>query len=266
MIEYQTAKKDGGSGGLDISDIKYIEYDSVDSTNSEARRLMQCGKLKPPAVLTAKVQTAGRGRQGRSFYSPADTGIYMSIVTELPGDVDDIQLLTVRVSLAVYDAIYDVTGIKTGIKWVNDLYLDHKKVCGILTEIVYCEAIDNNAAIIGIGINISTEDFPDELSDKAGSLGIYGMHIERLKEAILKKTTEYILDTGTRYPDARKLIETYKERSIVIGNKVSYAKNGIAVEGTAVGIDEKGALIVELNDGFDHLRSGEISLRTWSQE
>lgn len=248
---------------MNTSDVKYIEYGSIDSTNSEARRLIQSGELKPPAVLTAKAQTAGRGRQGRSFYSPADTGIYMSVVTELPKDANDIQLLTVRVSLAVYDAIYDVTGIKTGIKWVNDLYVESKKVCGILAETLYCAAIDKVAAIIGIGINISTKDFPNELSDKAGSLGISGDNIDVLKVDLAQKTAEYVLNMEMKYHDAHGLIETYKSRSIVIGKRISYEKNGAPIEGTAVGIDETGALIVKIKDGFDYLQSGEISLKNW---
>ena len=244
---------------MDIDNVKFIEYETVDSTNTQARRMLQSGTLEPPAVITARAQTAGRGRQGRSFYSPAGTGIYMSIVTSVPENAEDIQFITLRASLAVSDAVYDVTGVRTGIKWVNDLYVGNKKVCGILTENV--RYAGGSAAVIGIGINITTRYFPPEIAERAGSLGLPGEPSPELYEDILRTVASYVLYAERLYPDPKKFMDTYRERSIVTGRRVTYVKNGVPCEGTAVRIDDDGSLIVELSDGYDRLMSGDVSLK-----
>lgn len=236
--------------------VKWYRYETVDSTNNEARRLIQNGILTPPAVIIAEKQTAGRGRQGKTFYSPADTGIYMSIIMDFPQTTKDAALLTVRTSVAVSDAILEETGIETGIKWVNDLYLGTRKICGILTESVLSGP--KRYAIIGIGINVSTENFPAELEQKAGSLGTEASCcMNSLPNTILAHVLRI-----AEYEDNE--IETYKKRSVVLGKDISYEREGVLQTGRAIEIDETGALIIDLGGGNrDRIQSGEISLKTW---
>ncbi len=239
-------------------DVKWYRYDTIDSTSSEARRLLQSGALTPPAVVLAQAQTAGRGRQGKSFYSPGKAGIYMSMVVDFPQEASSAALLTIRAGVAVSDAIREETGIETGIKWVNDIFLDGRKVCGILTESVLQEG--KRRAILGIGINVTTESFPPELRSTAGALGLLGAErMDSLPAAVLTHILRRISDG-----DDRDVLEEYKKRSVVLDRIVSYERDGIAYEGRAADIDADGALIVELGDGtFDLLQSGEISLKTW---
>jgi len=236
--------------------VKWYRYETVDSTNNEARRLIRNGILTPPAVIIAEKQTAGRGRQGKTFYSPANTGIYMSIVMDFPQSANDAALLTVRASVAVSDAILEETGIETGIKWVNDLYLGTHKICGILTESVLFS--QKRYAIIGIGINVSTENFPAELEQKAGSLGVEARRcIDSLPTTIFTHVLR-IAEAGGN------IMETYKKRSVVLGKDISYEREGVLQTGRAIDIDETGALIIDLGDGkCDRIQSGEISLKTW---
>lgn len=234
--------------------MKIYQYDTIDSTNSEAKRLIQSGGISLPAAIIANRQTAGRGRLGRSFYSPPASGIYMSIVMDFPQRQEDGVLITVRTSVAAAEAIQEITGIEVGIKWVNDLYINDKKICGILTESALYE--EKRYVIIGIGINITTDDFPDELAKIAGSLGPAARGCNAaLTDAVIRHVLR-ISEGGARY------IEEYKKRSIVIGKMVSYRYNGVQYEGRVTGIAEDGALLIDLGGGkTDLLRSGEISLK-----
>ena len=131
----------------------YIHYTEIDSTNKEAKKYVSEGGALP-AMILADRQTAGRGRMGRSFYSPANTGIYMSIILRPNLTVMDSILVTTSSSVAICDAIRKVTGIECQIKWINDIYLNNKKVGGILTE--SCGNLNDSNIdylILGIGIN-----------------------------------------------------------------------------------------------------------------
>jgi len=182
----------------------------------------------------------------------------MSIVVDFPQEASSAALLTIRAGVAVSDAIREETGIETGIKWVNDIFLDGRKVCGILTESVLQEG--KRRAILGIGINVTTESFPPELRSTAGALGMLGAErMDSLPAAVLTHILRRISDG-----DDRAVLEEYKKRSVVLDRIVSYERDGIAYEGRAADIDADGALIVELGAGkFDLLQSGEISLKTW---
>lgn len=149
-----------------------IYFDTIDSTNLEARRMI---KLSDPRVrelflVVASEQTAGRGRQGKSFYSPKGSGIYMTIALPAEDIPSGIVTLTCRVGIAVSKAIDDEFGCHTGIKWVNDIFLAGRKICGILCEAVSGEGGKPSHILIGIGINISTEEFPDDIKGSAGSV------------------------------------------------------------------------------------------------
>lgn len=230
-------------------------HKTLDSTNTEAKRLAHTD-VPLPALIVAEEQTNGRGRMGRSFFSPADTGVYFSLLYDTDADLRDAVTVTGAAAVCVMRAIRTLTGMEAAIKWVNDLYLGGKKVCGILAESVLCE----NAAprlILGIGINLSTSDFPPELRGVAGSLGTPTLSRANLIGAILCELLPFL-----RNPTDRSWIADYKAHSMVLGRAVSWTRDGIATHGVALDIDGRGGLCVCSNTG-EHLtlESGEISLR-----
>lgn len=235
-------------------------FDTIDSTNSEAKR--NSHKLNStPLLFVANAQTAGRGRLGRSFYSPKDTGLYMSLMLKAKDDIQDTVCMTTAVSVCVTDAIKELCGIDAQIKWVNDIYIDSKKVCGILCEAVTDDMTSKiKGIIIGIGINISTTDFPDELTATASSLG-HTVDKNRLCALI----TDNIV-TMYENIETRAFIDEYKKRSLVLGKKINYTENGVTKEATAVDIDNNGGLIIETENGTKTLSTGEITIRIKNDE
>jgi len=142
-------------------------YPILDSTNTQGRRMLAEG-LSTPFVVVAHSQTAGKGRLGRSFYSPPNSGLYMTLVYTASGASGQAARATSAAAVAVCDAISEVCGKEAGIKWVNDLYLDGKKVCGILAEAIPCA--EGCHVILGIGVNLTTKDFPDGMRHPAGAV------------------------------------------------------------------------------------------------
>ena len=229
-------------------------FDTIDSTNSEAKR--NSHKLTDtPLLFVANSQTAGRGRLGRSFYSPKDTGLYMSLMLKAKKDVQDTVCMTTAVSVCVTDALKELCDVDAQIKWVNDIYVDSKKVCGILCEAVTDDAMNIKGIIIGIGINISTTDFPDELICTATSL----------RQAVDKNRLCALITDNiiAMYEDieSRAFIKEYRKRSLVLGKEINYTENGITKEAVAVDIDRNGGLVVKSENGIKTLSTGEITLR-----
>ena len=149
-----------------MTDFRVLEYDKIDSTNEEAKRLVREAARRPfDTVITAKHQTAGKGRRGKRFFSPGGDSIYASFILKPPKEPAE-QLITAFAAVAVCEAIEQATDYRPRIKWLNDIYVGGKKVCGILAEGI------SGAAILGIGVNINIieENFSDELRDIAGSL------------------------------------------------------------------------------------------------
>ena len=142
-------------------DIRTIKLETVDSTNNYAKKIFDSLETEK-TVIIANEQTNGRGRQGRSFHSPKDNGIYMSIVLKKECKLEALNMLTVISAVAVSKAIYNITKLNNEIKWVNDIYINLKKVCGILAESVNIKSNGlTDGVIVGIGINIkTTDDFP----------------------------------------------------------------------------------------------------------
>ena len=229
------------------------KYEQTDSTNLRAKEFVLSGGALP-CLFVANSQTMGRGRMGKSFYSPKDSGLYMTLA--LPFDYIDCDKVSVTSlsAVAVALAIKEVCGIDTGIKWVNDLYIGNKKVCGILTELI-CEPQSNKplSIIIGIGINLSTKVFPSEIENIATSLFVS----VDLKERLCEKITENILNIKDN-----AFMKEYKRLSIVLGKEICYTVNGVDYQGVAVDINDKGHLEVLSDDGIKRtLSSGEISLK-----
>ncbi len=228
--------------------MNYIHLKKTGSTNDYAREIAANAVL--PALITADTQTAGRGRQGKSFYSPAGTGLYMTLLLESPEQFRDI---TPAAAVAVCESIYSLTGTETLIKWVNDIYLGSKKICGILTE--RFEKDGRYYIALGIGINLTTEGFPPELT-QAGALG---KDIDKEKTAfeIAGRFFE-LINSGNKI----KLFKEYEKRLKNIGKTVTYSINSVSYCGTATGIDSDYGLIVMRRDGTqDILKSGEVSIK-----
>ncbi len=234
---------------IDMAD--YYYYETLDSTNSEARRKINEG-IKLPAVFVADRQTAGRGRRGKSFFS--DGGLYMSLAVDTKER--DTVLITTIAAVAVAEAIEETTGSEVGIKWVNDIYLEGKKICGILCEAVSDLSGKTNAVIIGIGVNLNVNVFPQELESIAGALNAPTLKREELAKAIAEKLLVNLRETSD-------IISRYKERSIVLEKSVTYEQNGNTFTAKAVDIDDRGGLVVIDHDNRKTvLSSGEITLRT----
>lgn len=236
------------------NDIPVEYFSEVDSTNNVCKRMLADGR-SGAFLVAANQQTSGRGRQGKSFYSPADTGIYFSLVLRPNTSLQNAVTATTAAAVAVCRAIEKLTDKKPQIKWVNDVYLDGKKICGILTEAVTnFEEGTVDSVIIGIGINVSTADFPQALS-QAGSLDA---DVNR-NQLVAGVVDELIGIADAKYDE---FIDYYRSHSYVLGKKINFIKNGKVTPATAIAIDESGGLVVELDDNSTTtLRSGEISVR-----
>ncbi len=229
-------------------------FDCLDSTNNEARRMSADGFFER-ALIVAAEQTGGRGRMGRSFYSPAETGAYFSILYTPTVPLADAVRITGAASVAVMRAIKRLTGKQTAIKWVNDLYYNERKVCGILTEAVTGER--GTQVIVGIGINLSTDVFPQELSGIAGGLCAEHTSILETVAAVYRELEAYL-----DHADDTSWLPDYRAHSMVIGRAITWERGGERFSGRAVGIDDEGALLVQNDAGEDvRLSTGEISLR-----
>ena len=251
----------------DLRSMNLFVYDVIDSTNLEARRLILDESANAPAVVIARQQTAGRGRLGRGFYSPRD-GLYLSIVIKPDFDISRSSMVTVAAAAATSEAIDVLCGCSTGIKWVNDIYLNGKKVCGILTEATTdFETGQIDSLIIGIGINTSEKSFPPELAGIAGSVSAEGLDGHE-KSLLAASITEKVL----RYTkDLSGFMNSYRRRSMVIGREITvytgtYRKDPTQELGGrsafALEIDDAGGLVVEYEDGTRQtLTSGEVSIR-----
>ena len=235
--------------------LRVTVFDSIDSTNAEARRQAECG-LASPALILAEGQSAGRGRMGRSFFSPSATGLYMSFLTEAKPDLADTVRMTTAAAVAVASAIEELCGAEVGIKWVNDIYFRGRKICGILCESFVC-GDGKRYAVIGIGINLYTEEFPKEIKDRAASL----FPKAGVRNALAARITQKLCGFW-EHPEDGRIIEYYRARSIVLGKRVTFCEGGVEREGVAISVDSFGALRVRTSDGEEKiLTGGEISLR-----
>lgn len=226
-------------------------FDKIDSTNTYARNVLKDGK-----VIISDMQKNGRGRMGRSFYSPEDNGIYMSIVLKVDKEYSDLDLFTVAIASITLSAIEKVTGKNCLVKWVNDIFLNDKKVSGILCENVLSkDGKKIEYIIIGIGINVkSVKDFPMDLKDIAGC-------IEEIDRNIL--IAEILKGTQTLRKDfnLKKYLKLYKEKSMVINKNISFFLNSKEYSGKVEDINDKGNLVVRIPNGdIKIIKSGEIRL------
>ena len=238
-------------------------YHSIDSTNTRAKVLARDG-APHGTVLIAGQQTAGRGRMGRSFTSPSGLGLYFSLILRPACRAEELMHLTCAAGIAACHAVEEVTGYRPGIKWINDLVANNKKLGGILTEL----SVDAgtglvNYAIIGIGINCNhtADDFPAELQDIALSLRTVtgkSVDIAALAAALIQqlKSMDSLLLT-----DRGAIMETYRKNCVTLGRQVKVIGQETR-EATALNIDDEGGLIVRYSDGsIATVSSGEVSVR-----
>lgn len=246
-------------------------FDEIDSTNTEAKRRAQGAdeNIHGTLILSEK-QTAGRGRQGRSFYSPSQSGLYMSLLYQVKNL--DPMLITPLAAVAVTRAIREVYGIQTSIKWVNDVFLDGKKVCGILTEgIINQQTKRIDSVVIGIGINVysTIESFPQDLHTIAGSLSqttqaahpdnFYKESRNLLCAAVLNNLFS-ILSSNTLTIDA--CIEEYRDLSLLLGKEVTVIKGYETFKARVLNITKQAHLLIEKEDKTqEELYTGEVSIR-----
>ena len=237
-------------------------FDAVDSTNNVCKKLAESG-CPEWTMAFAREQTAGRGRNDHTFFSPPDTGLYMSAVLRPAIAAGDAVLLTAAAAVAVAKALEKICGVKAGIKWVNDIYIDGKKVCGILAEASLKPGKEcPEYVILGIGINVSPPKggFPDEIKDTAASVAkdVITDLKSRVAAEVLNELYSYCqcLSFKGYYKD-------YKKRCFVLKKRVTFEKDGECVTATAVGITKDFELIVRDDNGKRHvLNSGEISVKT----
>lgn len=235
-------------------------YKELGSTNTTAKAMAN-DQAPHGTVVIAEHQTAGKGRLGRSFYSPGAQGVYLSVVLRLNESTDVSMLVTSAAAVAVCRAIRAVSGIEAQIKWVNDVYIDGKKVCGILTEAsMNFENGQLDYLVLGIGINVTERDFPSELRDVATSLSHHcasPVDRSRLIGALLNEL-EAVISTLP----SRGFLAEYRERSFLLGERINVITAKETLPGTAVSINDSGHLLVRLDTGeLRTLSSGEVSVR-----
>lgn len=240
-------------------------YESIDSTNKLAKRMAGEGAAHGTCIA-ANMQTEGRGRLGRTFFSPAHNGIYLSVILRPQMDMSKSTQITTMTAVAVANAISSVCGIETQIKWVNDLYYNGRKVCGILTEAVTnFETGQIESVIVGIGINCAPPgpDLPDDIKDIYGFIpGGYTFSRNQLTAEVISQIMT-LCDNLEMGDDS--FVESYRNRSMIIGQDINVFKTGLArtpIPAHAVDIDRSCGLVVRYEDGTQEtLTSGEISIR-----
>ncbi|HIW75456.1 MULTISPECIES: biotin--[acetyl-CoA-carboxylase] ligase [Gordonibacter] len=233
----------------------------VDSTNAEARRRALEGAPEG-TVVVAEEQTAGRGRRGKSFFSPAETGLYLSVLLRPSLAADQAHYLTCAAAVAGARAIEHVTGRAVLIKWVNDLYCDGRKVAGILTEgVVDMESGLLDHAVLGIGINVKPphEGFPTTLDDTAGT--VCDEQVGAIRSELAAAVLQHFWSLYQQ-KDSQPFYEEYRKRCFLIGQNVVVTRNNSRVRARAVDLTHDFKLVVELpNKTRLELPYGEVSTR-----
>ncbi|NLP34822.1 MAG: biotin--[acetyl-CoA-carboxylase] ligase [Clostridiales bacterium] len=236
-------------------------HQSVTSTNTIAKGMAAQGALEG-TVIIAREQTEGRGRMGRTFYSPDSTGAYFSIILRPKLSIEDSLRITTATAVAVAKAIERIAGVEAKIKWVNDIFVNGKKVCGILTEAsLNFENGGLEYAVVGIGLNITTQDFPEDIKAIAGSIFKDKPKDTPITSILIAEILNNIADIKDTLID-EKYLEEYRNRSFLIGKDILVLKGDKKIPARAITIDDKARLVVEYEDKtIEPLSSGEVSIR-----
>ncbi len=224
-------------------------FETIDSTNNYAKKDIE--KLFHGDIIIADEQLKGRGRMDKVFYSPKESGIYMTFILKENIFPDSIKLLSLGISNAVCRAIEEETGIIPELTW-NDIRVGEKKVCGILTE--YSVEVETGKAeylIVGIGINVNNTEFPKELRDKVTSLRIFsGQEINRKNLIIsILNEIEKIVQNKKYISQRKKILYEYMEKTKLLNKKVEVKVIDKKIIGTVRGINDRGGLIIIKENG-----------------
>jgi len=239
-----------------------LYFDTIDSTNTKAQELAEKGYPSGTLVVADK-QESGKGRRGRSWVSPSGTGIFMTLMIKPDINPNNASMLTLVAALAVAKAITSVTGEEALIKWPNDIVVNSKKVCGILTE-MNAQFDYINHIVVGIGINVHNESFPEEISQMASSLMIEAGGKRFHRAQIIAETMSYFeqyYDTFLKTQDLSALVREYDELLVNRNKSVRVLDPKEPFDGKAMGITPKGELIVDTWESRKLVSSGEVSVR-----
>ena len=230
------------------------------STNTDAKKLGE--ESNEDALIIALRQTDGKGRLNRSFFSPSGTGLYLSLLLHPLLEAESVTFLTSLTAVAVAKAIERISNQKAYIKWVNDIYINNKKVCGILCNSAFSKDGKLSYAVIGIGININTpkNDFPDDIKDIASSVfkdtPITTAQRTELVNCIVNEIL-YAIDN-----DVKAHLNEYRERSFLKDKTVTFTKDGKVTTAKVIGIDDDCSLLLKTLDGKTvSLFAGEVSVK-----
>ncbi len=247
--------------------IKVNSFNCVDSTNTVAKALAING-CDEGVTVVATEQTAGRGRLGRTFLSKKG-GVYFSIVLKPQNSADDTLFITVAAAVAAARAIESVSSKKCQIKWVNDIYINNKKVCGILTEGEFNVDGSLKYAILGVGINLFSPkgNFPDylPLADSVFDKKSKILFKNRFKEQIIANFSKNFFLFYNNLQN-KEFIKEYQARSFLTGKEITYTKDGVCYNGKVIGIDDNACLLVKSNEITQKLSHGEIQIIGMEQQ
>lgn len=240
--------------------IEITEYESVTSTNTVAKQAAPL--LQDDMLIISAHQSEGRGRLGRSFYSPFCGGIYMSLCAHTSLSAEKLPLITTAAAVAVAQTLEEETGKEFGIKWVNDIFLDGKKVCGILTEGVFDPVSGQPyCAVLGIGINLYAPvgGYPEDIKSIAGAV-FDSEREETARNRIIARVINRFYAFFENITE-KAFLEDYRKRSILDRKNISYLENGIKREGVVIGIDDEFRLLVKDSSGLTRaLSTGEVTI------
>lgn len=238
-------------------------YPIVSSTNTVLKEMAEQGADEGTVVI-AEEQSAGKGRMGKSFYSPSKTGIYVSILLRPTISAEESLFLTTSAAVATARAIEDVSDKTAEIKWVNDVYIDNKKVCGILTEGTFnVETGHLDYAIVGIGVNVCFPEngFPKEIQNIATAVFDKQTDSTNKRSMLIAHLLDYFMEYYNEL-DSKKHVKEYINRSMILGKEIVMIESKKTIPATAIDIDKKCRLKVKLEDGSTKwLSSGEVSIR-----
>ena len=236
---------------LKFSNIKCEVFEEINSTSTYAKSIEN---QKGLTIISANSQTMGRGRHGKEFFSPKGTGVYTSLLFSFENYFRH-NLYTVTAAVAISNVIESLFGIETKIKWVNDIYFQKKKICGILTEGTYnFETGQMENIILGFGINITTQTFPEQIENVATSIGVKNAN----RNIVIAKIVNEFFTLMEKPKE--EVINSYKKHSLLLGKEISFIQDGKTVTATATDINTDGNLIcVSLGKSYT-LTAGEISI------
>lgn len=232
-------------------------FETIDSTNTYAKQLAMTQNCHDGDVIISNQQLSGRGSLGREFYSPANAGIYMSFILKPNMQISDAVFFTVTAAVAVCLAIEKITKARPMIKWVNDIFIDGKKVCGILSEAVTdFETQMVESVVVGIGVNVNEKSFPDEIKNVATAINQKDVRRNVLAAEIINSFMKL-----AKKIDKKMIVEKYKSRSLVLNKEITYLQGGESCKAYVLDINQDGNLVVKNDENqIIVLKSGEISI------